>query len=58
MKQKSKTISKCQISGIEDLKSIISIGYLPPVNRLKKINKIIHDKMKREMLDRIELIEQ
>ena len=41
MKQKSKTISKCQISGIEDLKSIISIGYLPPVNRLKKINNLL-----------------
>ena len=41
MKQKSKTISKCQISGIEDLKSIITIGYLPPVNRLKKINNLL-----------------
>ena len=41
MKEKSKTISKCQISGIKDLKTIISIGYLPPVNKLKKINSLL-----------------
>ena len=39
MNSKSKTIDKCQISGIKDLKTIISLGYLPPVNKLKKINK-------------------
>ena len=38
MSQKSKTIDRCQISGIKDLKSILSLGYLPPVNKLKKIN--------------------
>mgnify|MGYP001245245247 FL=1 len=38
MNQKSKTINSCQISGIKDLKSILSLGYLPPVNKLKKIN--------------------
>ena len=38
MNQKSKTIDSCQISGIKDLKSILSLGYLPPVNKLKKIN--------------------
>ena len=38
MNQKSKTIDRCQISGIKDLKSILSLGYLPPVNKLKKIN--------------------
>lgn len=38
MKQKSKTIDRCQISGAKDLKSILSLGYLPPVNKLKKIN--------------------
>tara|TARA_B100000795_G_C22795393_1_gene439075 strand:+ start:1029 stop:2264 length:1236 start_codon:yes stop_codon:yes gene_type:complete len=41
MKEKSKTINKCQISGIKDLKTIISIGYLPPVNKLKKINSLL-----------------
>ena len=38
MKQKSKTIDRCQISGAKDLKTILSLGYLPPVNKLKKIN--------------------
>jgi|TARA_B100001971_G_scaffold59043_1_gene54063 hypothetical protein len=38
MNKKSKTINKCQISGIKDLKSILSLGYLPPVNKLRKIN--------------------
>ena len=38
MNQKSKTIDRCQISGAKDLKSILSLGYLPPVNKLKKIN--------------------
>ena len=38
MNQKSKTIDRCQISGVKDLKTILSLGYLPPVNKLKKIN--------------------
>jgi len=38
MSQKSKTIDRCQISSVKDLKSILSLGYLPPVNKLKKIN--------------------
>ena len=38
MIQKSKTINKCQISGVKDLKTILSLCYLPPVNKLKKIN--------------------
>ena len=38
MNQKSKTIDRCQISGAKDLKTILSLGYLPPVNKLKKIN--------------------
>ena len=38
MIQKSKTIDRCQISGAKDLKTILSLGYLPPVNKLKKIN--------------------
>jgi len=38
MKQKSKTIDRCQISGAKDLKTILSLGYLPPVNKLIKIN--------------------
>ena len=38
MTNTSKTINRCQISGIKDLKTILSLGYLPPVNKLKKIN--------------------
>ena len=37
MEKKSKTISKCQVSGKKDLKKIISLGFLPPVNKLQKI---------------------
>ena len=43
MNQKSKTINSCQISGIKDLKSILSLGYLPPVNKLKKINSSLRE---------------
>ena len=38
MDKTSKTITRCQISGINDLKIILSLGYLPPVNKLKKID--------------------
>ena len=41
MKQKSKTIDRCQISGAKDLKTILSLGYLPPVNKLKKIDSLL-----------------
>ena len=41
MKQKlSKEVVKCQISKSRDLKSIIFLGYLPPVNTLNKIKSI------------------
>ena len=43
MNQKSKTIDRCQISGTKDLKSILSLGYLPPVNKLKKINSALRE---------------
>ena len=43
MNQKSKTIDRCQISGTKDLKSILSLGYLPPVNKLKKINSTLRE---------------
>ena len=36
MKKKSKKINSCQISGARDLKKIISIGPLPPVNKIRK----------------------
>ena len=40
MRKTSITINKCQISGAKDLKTIVSLGYLPPVNKLKKINTL------------------
>ena len=41
MYSESKTISKCQISKKKDLKLLLSLGYLPPVNKLRKIGKLI-----------------
>ena len=43
MKQNSKTITKCQISGANDLKSIVFLGYLPPPTIMKKINSKIEE---------------
>ena len=43
MQKKSKTIDRCQISGSKDLKSVLWLGYLPPVNKLKKINSLLHE---------------
>ena len=43
MHKKSKTIDRCQISGAKDLKSVLSLGYLPPVNKLKKINSSLSE---------------
>ena len=34
MNKTSQIISKCQISKKKDLKTILSLGYLPPVNKL------------------------
>ncbi len=39
-KKLSKTVTNCQISKSKDLKSIIFLGYLPPVNTLKKIGSV------------------
>ena len=43
MKLNSKTISKCQISGTNDLKSIMFLGYLPPPTEMKKIHSKIEE---------------
>ena len=43
MEKRSKTINKCQISGLKDLKTILSLGYLPPVNKLRKINSSLDE---------------
>tara|TARA_B100001063_G_C16701532_1_gene522834 strand:- start:47 stop:1282 length:1236 start_codon:yes stop_codon:yes gene_type:complete len=41
MSKESKTINKCQISKKKDLKLLLSLGYLPPVNKLRKINTLL-----------------
>ena len=33
----SKRITKCQISGSDDLRSVLFLGYVPPVNNMKAI---------------------
>ena len=43
MTKTSKTTSKCQISGDKKLKTIISLGYLPPVNKLQKIGSKLEE---------------
>ena len=43
MELNSKTISKCQISGSNDLKSIMFLGYLPPPTEMKKIHSKIEE---------------
>ena len=39
MNKRSKTINSCQISKKRDLKKILSLGYLPPVNNYHQIGK-------------------
>jgi hypothetical protein len=40
MNTKSKTIDRCQISGKKDLKKILSLGFLPPVNDYQPIKSL------------------
>ena len=40
---KSKTVNFCQISKKKDLKSIINLGYQPPVNEYKKIGSNLNE---------------
>ena len=44
MKKKFKIIKKCQISGEGNLKKILSLGFLPPVNKLNKIGEKPNEK--------------
>jgi len=41
----SKPVTKCQISGSKDLRSIIFLGYLPPVNTLRKIGSTLEEEI-------------
>ena len=40
MTKDSITINSCQISKTKDLKQIVFLGYVPPVNKLKKIGSL------------------
>ena len=41
----SKPVTKCQISRSKNLKSIIFLGYLPPVNTLRKIGTTLEEEI-------------
>jgi len=41
----SKPVIKCQISGSSKLSSIIFLGFLPPVNTLRKINSTLEEEI-------------
>ena len=41
----SKAITKCQISNSKKLKSLIFLGYLPPVNTLRKIGSTLKEEI-------------
>ena len=41
----SKTVTRCQISNSNKLKSIIFLGYLPPVNTLRKIGSVLEEEI-------------
>ncbi len=43
MNKRSKTINSCQISKKRDLKKILSLGFLPPVNNYHPINRPVDD---------------
>ena len=38
-----KSLTNCQISGSSNLKLILSLGLLPPVNQMSKIGNITED---------------
>ena len=41
----SKPVTKCQISNSTKLRSLIFLGYLPPVNTLRKIGSTIREEI-------------
>ena len=45
IKSFSKAITKCQISNSKKLKSLIFLGYLPPVNTLRKIGSTLKEEI-------------
>ena len=42
---KYKRINHCQISGSKKLKMILSLGLIPPVNQMSKINQYPKDQI-------------
>ena len=45
IKKFSKTVTKCQISNSKNLESIIFLGFLPPVNTLRKIGTTLDEEI-------------
>ena len=45
IKKFSKIVTKCQISNSNNLKSLIFLGYLPPVNTLRKIGSSLEEEI-------------
>ena len=45
IKKFSKSITKCQISNSKNLESIIFLGFLPPVNTLRKIGNTLEEEI-------------
>ena len=45
IKKFSKVVTKCQISNSKNLESLIFLGYLPPVNTLRKIGTNLEEEI-------------
>jgi len=45
MKKYSKSVTKCQISNSKKLESLIFLGFLPPVNTLRKIGSTLEEEI-------------
>ena len=45
IKKFSKAVTRCQISNSKNLESLIFLGYLPPVNTLRKIGTILEEEI-------------
>ena len=45
IKKFSKVVTKCQISKSKNLRSLIFLGFLPPVNTLRKIGSSLEEEI-------------
>ena len=41
----SKPVTRCQISNSKNLESLLFLGFLPPVNTLRKIGSILNEEI-------------